>query len=241
MTSIPSPLPTQLAKRRRSRRRRWRHLTLAVLLLCSGLLLRSLPDRSLHRLQQAIWIGHPQPLVMQGGDPYIRALMRTISAAESNTREPYQVLYGGGSFQSLRQHPNICVDILTGPNVGQCTTAAGRYQFLRETWQEKAQQYHPHPPSWYQMWGDYSFDPESQDWVVYQWLKDPSAWNLDIGATLRQGKLDVVLKRLSGTWTSLGYGIESNTMTARLPRLYQDLLQEELKNVSTGTLSSSGS
>jgi muramidase (phage lysozyme) len=91
------------------------------------------------------------------------------------------------------------------------------------------------------MWGDYSFDPESQDWVVYQWLKDPSAWNLDIGATLRQGKLDVVLKRLSGTWTSLGYGIESNTMTARLPRLYQDLLQEELKNVSTGTLSSSGS
>ncbi|MFM7527260.1 MAG: glycoside hydrolase [Nodosilinea sp.] len=236
VTSIPSPLPAHLAKRRRRDRRRRRQLTLAGLLLCGGLMLRSLPDQSLHRLQQAIWIGHPQPLMMKGGDPYIRALMRTISAAESNTREPYRVLYGGRSFQSLRQHPNICVDIVTGPNVGQCTTAAGRYQFLTETWREKAQRYHPHPPSWHRIWGDYSFDPESQDWVVYQWLKDPGAWDLDIGTTLRQGELDRVLKRLSGTWTSLGYGIESNTMTARLPRLYQDLLQEELENVSSSSL-----
>jgi muramidase (phage lysozyme) len=231
---IPSPTSTKLARRRSVLRRR--HLTLAALLLTAWLTLRSLPDRSLHKLQQAIWISHPQPLVMKGGDPYIRALMRTISAAESNTREPYQVLYGGRSFESLRQHPNTCVAIVTGPNVGQCTTAAGRYQFLTETWQEKAQQYHPKPPSWYRVWGDYSFDPESQDWVVYQWLKDTAAWNLDIAATLRQGELDIVLRRLSGTWTSLGYGIESNTMTARLPRIYQEILQEELENVPASGL-----
>jgi muramidase (phage lysozyme) len=64
--------------------------------------------------------------------------------------------------------------------------------------------------------------------VVYQWLKDAAAWDLDIAASLRQGELDLVLRRLSGTWTSLGYGIESNSMTARLPGLYQELLQEEL-------------
>ncbi|MFM7221758.1 MAG: glycoside hydrolase [Nodosilinea sp.] len=228
MTSIQSPLPAPRPRRRRQHRLRRRHLTLVGLLLCSGLVLGSLPQLSLHRLQQAIWVSYPQPLVMQGGDPYIRALMRTISAAESNTREPYQVLYGGGSFASLRQHPNICVTIVTGPNVGQCTTAAGRYQFLTTTWQEKAEQYHPNPPSWYRVWGDYSFDPQSQDWVVYQWLKDAAAWDLDIAASLRQGELDLVLRRLSGTWTSLGYGIEPNSMTARLPGLYQELLQEEL-------------
>ena len=35
-----------------------------------------------------------QPLVMQGGDPYLRALMRTISVAESNVLRPYHVVYG---------------------------------------------------------------------------------------------------------------------------------------------------
>jgi muramidase (phage lysozyme) len=45
-----------------------------------------------------------------------------------------------------------------------------------------------------------------------------------------------VLRRLSGTWTSLGYGIESNTMTARLPRIYQEILQEELENVPASGL-----
>ena len=79
------------------------------------------------------------------------------------------------------------------------------------------------------MWGNYSFDPESQDLVVYHWLKDDAAWNLDIPTALREGRLEEVLQRLSGTWTSLGYGIESNSMTARLPRIYEGLLKEELE------------
>ena len=59
------------------------------------MLLRAVPSSSFKQLQQTVWVGHPQPLVMEGGDPYIRALMRTISAAESNTSDPYHVLYGG--------------------------------------------------------------------------------------------------------------------------------------------------
>lgn len=173
---------------------------------------------------------------MTGGDPYIRALMRTISAAESNTSQPYGVLYGGQMVQQLNRHPDICTEIVAGPNQGQCTTAAGRYQFLTSTWQEKARLYHPKASSWFGGWGDYSFDPESQDLVVYHWLKDTSAWNLDIPAALRDGRLDEVLHRLSGTWTSLGYGIESNSMTARLPRVYESLLKEELELSSSGRL-----
>ena len=49
-----------------------------------------------------LWLWRPwlllpgtQPLVMEGGDPYLRALMRTISASESNVMRPYHVLYGG--------------------------------------------------------------------------------------------------------------------------------------------------
>ncbi|WP_263970720.1 glycoside hydrolase family protein [Leptolyngbya sp. KIOST-1] len=239
MTSLPSTPSRQLARQRRIRQaKRRRAVTLAVLLLVGvgGLGLRSLPTRSLRQLQRTVWVSHPEPLAMSGGDPYIRALMRTISAAESNINQPYNVLYGGKIIPQLNRHPNICIEIVAGPNRGRCTTAAGRYQFLTGTWQEKARLYHPKSSSWFGAWGDYSFDPESQDLVVYHWLKDTSAWNFDIATALRDGQLDAVLRRLSGTWTSLGYGIESNSMTARLPRIYDNLLREELEQSSSTQL-----
>ncbi len=167
------------------------------------------------------------PLVMQGGDPYIRALMRTISASEANDDRPYSILYGGKHVVNLSHHPEQCVTIVSGPNKGNCSTAAGRYQLLNTTWYTIAQRYHPQP-SGFLFWKSYSFVPEFQDQVVYAWLKDPQAWGTDISTLLRQGKLNQVLQRLSSTWTSLGYGIEDNSMTGRLPQIYQKLLQQEL-------------
>lgn len=172
-------------------------------------------------------LGTP-PLVMEGGDPYVRALMRTITASEANDPQPYTLLYGGDRLSDLSRHPGRCVPIVTGPNRGNCTTAAGRYQFLDTTWQEKAAQYHPEPKRllW---WDSYSFTPEHQDLVVYRWLSDPAAWQgEDIPARLRAGELDAVLRLLSETWTSLGYGIETNTMSAQLPAIYEAMLAEEL-------------
>lgn len=171
------------------------------------------------------------PLVMSQGDPYIRALMRTISASESNTSKPYIALYGGKHFHDLSRHPNQCIPIISGPNEGKCSTAAGRYQFLTETWLEKAQKYH------YQSFRKggtaYSFDPEVQDKVVYAWLKDSHAWGTNIPTLLRQGEIEQVLKRLSKTWTSLGYGIEDNLMTPYLTEIYQKLLSEELAQANS--------
>jgi muramidase (phage lysozyme) len=45
----------------------------------------------------------------------------------------------------------------------------------------------------------------------------------------KMGELEKVLDLLSGTWTSLGYGIENNVMTERLPEVYHDVLIEELE------------
>lgn len=168
------------------------------------------------------------PLVMASGNPYVRALMRTISASESHDPRPYTLLYGGDRAQDLSHHPDRCVTIVAGPNRGDCTTAAGRYQFITTTWREVAQQYHPNPDGWW-FWKSYSFEPQYQDAVVYAWLSDPQAWGgVDIPALLEQGDLDRVLHLLSPTWTSLGYGIEDNSMTSSLPDIYQDLLAEEL-------------
>ena len=179
-------------------------------------------------LGSANWVDSPLPLAMAGGDPYIRALMRTISASESNMDQPYHLLYGGQTLSKLNQHPDICVPIETGPNVGDCTTAAGRYQFLTTTWEAKAQKYHPSPGGWFEFWQDYDFSPEAQDIVVYRWLSDPQAWGSDISQQLQNGEINQVLELLSGTWTSLGYGIETNSMSNQLPNIYNEMLAEEL-------------
>ena len=168
-----------------------------------------------------------QPLVMKGGDPYIRALMRTITASEANVTRPYHVIYGGKYVDDLSRHPEVCVPIVAGPNVGYCTTAAGRYQMLDFTWSKQAKRYHPKPSGIWR-WKTYSFEAEYQDVVVHDWLSDSSAWGTNIPQLLRQGEITQVLKLLSGTWTSLGYGIETNSMSNYLPQIYQNMLQEEL-------------
>lgn len=168
-----------------------------------------------------------QPLVMEGGDPYIRALMRTITASEANVTRPYNVIYGGKMVNDLSNHPELCVAIVAGPNIGNCTTAAGRYQMLDFTWNKKAKKYHPKPSGIWR-WKTYSFEAEYQDAVVHDWLSDSQAWGIDIPQLLRQGEISQVLRLLSGTWTSLGYGIETNSMSGYLPQIYHNMLQEEL-------------
>ncbi|XZO04815.1 MAG: glycoside hydrolase [Microcoleus sp.] len=172
------------------------------------------------------------PLAMKSGDPYLRALMRTISASESNVARPYHVVYGGKYLLDLSHHPDWCVKIVNGPNRGKCTTAAGRYQFLSSTWKDKAQRYHPRPANFI-VWQDYSFEPEYQDAVVYAWLSDRQFWKADIPQMLKEDKLTEVLRMLSGTWTSLGYGIENNSMSYSLPKVYRKMLDEELKNAGS--------
>ena len=168
-----------------------------------------------------------QPLAMGGGDPHVRALMRTITASEANVSRPYHVIYGGQYVEDLEKHPEMCVTIVTGPNLGNCTTAAGRYQMLDFTWSNTARKYHPRPSGFWR-WKSYSFEAKYQDAVVHAWLSDSQAWGVDIPNLLRQGKITQVLKLLSGTWTSLGYGIETNSMSDRLPQIYRNMLSEEL-------------
>ncbi|MGB3300242.1 MAG: glycoside hydrolase family protein [Phormidesmis sp.] len=205
-------------------------ITMVMFLGVAGLLHQWLPfsERALEQLGPTDYVASPLPLEMKGGDPYLRALMRTISAAESNTKDPYRLLYGGDRVKSLKVHPDECIRIVNGPNEDDCTTAAGRYQFLTSTWEHEARLYHPNRPAWYEPWERPSFEPVYQDAVVYGWLDDPTAWGVNLSTLLREGQVTTVLKLLSGTWTSLGYGIEDNSMSALLPQIYEEMLAEEL-------------
>lgn len=170
------------------------------------------------------------PLALSSGDPHLRALMKTISASESNDSNSYALLYGGSHVHDLSQHPDRCLPIKTKPNRGKCSTAAGRYQFLTSTWLEKAAKYHP-APSRVNGHINYSFEPKYQDIVVYQWLKDHHQWDVDILSLLKQDQVEEVLTSLSGVWTSLDGGIEENSITPHLPSLYRKFLAEELETV----------
>ena len=97
------------------------------------------------------------------------------------------------------------------------------------TWVRLAKRYHPqHDCVLFVFQCDYSFEAQYQDEVAHAWLSDPEAWNMNIPELLKDGKLEKVRKRLSKTWTSLGYGIETNSMTSQLAGIYQQLLEEEL-------------
>ena len=173
--------------------------------------------------------GRMPPLMMQGGDPYVRALMRMISASEANDRRPYSILYGGSHAKNLNRHPQKCIRIVSGPNLNNCSTAAGRYQMIDRTWVTMAKKYRHQPDCLLFIFQcGYSFEPQYQDKVVYDWLSDKRAWNMNIPQLLKDGELEKVRQRLSSTWTSLGYGIETNTETPKLAGIYQKLVQEEL-------------
>lgn len=205
-------------------------LVQGVLLLVTGVALLEMSgwrSGSLNIFEQEWKQAKPAPLVMEGGDPYIRALMRTISASESNVPKPYSVIYGGEHFRGWDRHPDRCVTISVGPNTGNCSTAAGRYQFITTTWEAQADKYHPEPPGLL-FWRPHRFDPKSQDQVVHDWLSNADEWGEDLSGLLREGQIGTVLEILSPTWTSLGYGIETNSMSSYLPEIYSEMLDEEL-------------
>lgn len=58
--------------------------------------------------------------------PQIKAALDTIAWAEG---AGYNTLFGGGTFNDYSRHPNRCI-----PYRDTCSTAAGRYQFLKGTW-----------------------------------------------------------------------------------------------------------
>lgn len=118
--------------------------------------------------------------------------------------------YGGRRFHDFSQHPNDPVPITSGPNAGQTSTAAGRYQFLKGTWDEAANAL-----------GLTDFSPANQDRAAW-WLAQRDYAKRTGGRTLADDlkSTDPAMRAnigrvLSGTWTSLPGGIETSTNGGR--------------------------
>jgi muramidase (phage lysozyme) len=134
--------------------------------------------------------------------PEARGLLRAISPGESGGA--YNVEYGGTTFDSYADHPNVAHRITSGPNAGKTSTAAGRYQMLYSTWLEAKNAL-----------GLKDFSPESQDkaawWLAQRDYKKKTG--RDLQTDLKSGDEKIfngIGPALSGTWTSLPGGIEAS-------------------------------
>lgn len=142
-----------------------------------------------------------------------RALLDAIAGGES--AGAYDVIYGGDRFSDFSDHPRQYVTIKSGPNAGQKSSAAGKYQFLGSTWDDQKTKL-----------GLTDFSPASQD---------AAAWNLavetysqktgrDLLADLEAGKTTEVSDALKGQWTSLPGGIEQGVTAGDFSARYGNAL-----------------
>lgn len=110
-------------------------------------------------------------------DPRVRALLDAIALGEASD---YDVIVGGSRFSDFSQHPNKYVPKFN-------STAAGRYQFNRATWQETAPKV-----------GLTDFSPRSQDLAAIQLMVQEGMIE-----SLFQGNLPQAIMRGNNRWASL--------------------------------------
>lgn len=126
---------------------------------------------------------------------YAQTFLDTIAGPES--RKQYDIRYSPGRlgeapFTEGPDHPNIPEPIPGGGT----STAAGRYQITKETWDEYSRRYPDLTAG--------GFTRENQDKIAWQLALNRYKTNTgrDLGADLQSGRTGNVESALKGTWTS---------------------------------------
>lgn len=143
----------------------------------------------------------------------LKAFRDTIAFAEGTDKPGFQptrfggydVVVGGGLFLDFRDHPRVLIPL---PAYGIKSSAAGRYQFLRATWDSLAKRLKLT-----------DFSPPSQDRACDELLRECGAIPL-----LAQGKFDLACAAANKLWASLPnspYGQRTEKI-ATLRRIFQE-------------------
>jgi muramidase (phage lysozyme) len=141
-------------------------------------------------------------------NPNVRSFLDMISAAEGTTKHGYNTLFGGGKVESLADHPRQLFDFTETTGRPNKTSAAGRYQFLSNTWDEQAKKL-----------GLPDFGERSQDLAAVNLLQERG-----ILPDVLQGNWETAVKKSGPIWASLP------SSPYPQPRQSNDFVMQQLNN-----------
>lgn len=119
-------------------------------------------------------------------NPNVRKLLDVIASAEG-VKHGYNTIFGNERFGNLSAHPNVRKQFRQTDGRTNFTTAAGRYQFLKKTWDGLSRQY-----------GLKDFSPQSQDIGAIGLIMQKGALN-----DVLKGNYQAAIQKLGSTWASL--------------------------------------
>lgn len=118
--------------------------------------------------------------------PNVQKMLDLIANAEG-VNHGYNTLFGNGRFSDFSAHPNQSKQFTQTDGKQNSTTAAGRYQFLKSTWDGVAKKL-----------GLEDFSPKNQDIAAVALLAENGAL-----PHVLKGDLQTAVKKSGGTWASL--------------------------------------
>ena len=144
----------------------------------------------------------------KAGGTNVTAFLDTLAMGGEGTDVPtqptkdrgYDVLVGGGNFTSYRDHPRKVIAV-KHRGMTMHSSAAGRYQFIRATWDALARKL-----------GLKDFSPINQDRAAIELLRECGAL-----ALLKKGQFDEACHAARKIWASLpgaGYGQREESLDA---------------------------
>lgn len=120
-------------------------------------------------------------------NPNVRKFLDLLSYTEGTQGNGYYTAFGGGRLPNLNDHPRYLKTFKQTNGKTNKTSAAGRYQFLKGTWDGLAKQY-----------GLRDFSPRSQDVGAVALLAQNGAL-----PHILKGDFAKAVSKSGGTWASL--------------------------------------
>lgn len=119
-------------------------------------------------------------------DPNVRKMFDLVAYTEG-VKHGYNTMFGNQRIDNLSAHPNVRKQFKQTDGKVNYTTAAGRYQFLKPTWDGLSRQY-----------GLKDFSPQSQDIAAVALLAQNGALPYVL-----KGDFATAIQKSGGTWASL--------------------------------------
>lgn len=120
-------------------------------------------------------------------NPNVRKFLDLIAYTEGTQGNGYHTAFGGGRLPSIKDHPRYSKPFTQQNGQRKFTSAAGRYQFLKGTWDNVARQY-----------GLSDFGPHNQDLGAVALLIGRGAL-----APLLKGDWQTAVRKSGPEWASL--------------------------------------